>query len=119
MWLIQDFDLLSVLLRALTLSLEAVSVGGILLLLFVATARVAELEARIAVRRFTGWFALALAITQALAAAESTIMLMGASGPGIQGLPFHEVLAASFFRADCALSVSAVALFFLLRYRRS
>jgi putative copper resistance protein D len=118
MWLIQDFDLLSVLLRALTLSLEALSVGGILLLLFVATARVAELETRIAVRRFAGWFALALAITQGLAAAESTIMLMSGSGPGIQGLPFHEVLTASFFRADFALSVSALALFFLLRYRR-
>jgi copper resistance protein D len=115
-WLIQDFDLLSVLLRALSLSLEALAVGGVLLLLFVATKRCASPEARVAVRRFAGWFALALAVTQALDAAESTLMLMSGVGTGTSGMAFREVAAASFFRADCVIVVASLALFFLLRY---
>jgi copper resistance protein D len=117
-WLIQDFDLLSVLLRALALSLEALAVGGVFLLLFVATARIAPPEARYAVRKFAGWFALGLAITQALAASESAVMLMAGSGPGTFGLAFRDVIAASFFRADCVMVAAALALFLLLRYWR-
>ncbi len=76
-WLIQDFDLLSVLLRALTLSLEALTLGGVLFLLLVCTA---EREAGAAVRRFCSWMALALAGGQLLSIAESAAMLMGSSG---------------------------------------
>lgn len=117
-WLIQDFDLLSVLLRALGLSLEALTVGGVLLLLFVATSPSAEPEARVAVRNFVAWFSLGLAITQALAAAESSVMLLTGSGTGISSLVFRDVIAASFFRADCILAIAALVLFFLLRLRR-
>jgi hypothetical protein len=35
-WLLKDFDLLSVLLRAMTLSLEALTLGGVAFLLFAA-----------------------------------------------------------------------------------
>ena len=114
-WLIQDFDLFSVLLRALALSLEALTVGGVFFLLFVGTPLTAEPAARNAVRRFVAWFALALAITQVLAAAESTVMLMSASGPG---LAFRDVIAASFFRANFIMAAGAIALFLLLRLRR-
>jgi copper resistance protein D len=114
-WLIQDFDLLSVLLRALALSLEAVTVGGVLVLLFVAPTRLAEPAAQSAVRRFIARFALALAVVQMLAGAESTLMLIGGGGPGAQGLAFREVVSASFFRADCILAVAALTLYFLLR----
>jgi copper resistance protein D len=117
-WLIQDFDLFSVLLRALSLSLEALAVGGVLLLLFVATAGCAAPEARGAVRRFAGWFVLALAVTQALDAAESTLMLMAGSGTGSAGLAFRDVIAASFFRADCVMVAAALTLFLLLRFGR-
>ena len=110
-WLVQDFDLLSVLLRALALSLEALTVGGVIVLLFVASAGAEEPAARTAVRNFISWFALALAIIQALAAAESTLMLMA----GGSDLSIRDVMAASFFRADCLLSVAALALFFFVR----
>ncbi|HTA85417.1 MAG TPA: CopD family protein [Silvibacterium sp.] len=114
-WLIQDFDFFSVLLRALALSLEALTVGGVFFLLFVGTSLTAEPAARNAVRGFVAWFALALAITQVLAAAESTVMLMSASGPG---LAFRDVIAASFFRANFIMAAGALALFLLLRLRR-
>jgi copper resistance protein D len=118
-WLIQDFDLLSVLLRSLALSLEALTVGGVLVLLFVAPARTTEPAARHAVARFISWFALALAITQLLAAAESAVMLIGGASPGTPGLAFRDVAAAAFFRADCLLIVAALAVFILLRFGRA
>jgi putative copper resistance protein D len=111
-WLIQDFDLLSVLLRALTLSFEALTVGGVLFLLFVATPPAAEAEARKAAGRFCGWTALGLAFAQTLSAAESAVMLMGGSA-----MPFHDVATADFFDADLAIIVAAVFLFFLMRAR--
>ena len=117
-WLIQDFDLLSVLLRALALSLEAVTVGGVLVLLFVAPRQIAEAGARNAVCRFTARFSLALAIVQVLSAAESTLVLAGGDGPGTPGLPPGDIVSASFFRADCILAVAALALYLLLRWGR-
>ncbi len=115
-WLIQDFDLFSVLLRALALSLEAVTVGGVFVLLFVAPARSAESEARNGVCRFISRFALALAIVQLLSAAESSLTLMGGNGPGTPGVAFRDVVSASFFRSDCILAFAALAMFFLLRF---
>lgn len=116
-WLIQDFDLLSVLLRALALSLEALTVGGVLVLLLVVPLRPPEPAARAAVAKFTSWIALALAFTQLLAAAESATMLIGGDGPDTPGMSFHEVTAAAFFRSDCVFVLAAVALFLLLRYK--
>ncbi len=116
-WLIQDFDLLSVLLRALALSLEALTVGGVVVLLLVARVCSSEPEALHAVRRFISRFALALAITQLLAAAESAVMLIGGASPGTPGLSFREVAAAAFFRSDCILALAALAVFLLLRYK--
>ena len=115
-WLIQDFDLLSVLLRALGLSLEAVTVGGVFVLLFVARAGSAEPGARNRVCRFIAGFSLALAITLVLTAAESALMLMGGNGPGTPGVAFRDVVSASFFRSDCILALAALAMFFLLRF---
>lgn len=115
-WLIQDFDLLSVLLRALALSLEAVTVGGVLVLLFVAPRQVAEAAARDAVCRFVARFSLPLAIVQLLSAAESALVLVGGEGPGTPGLSPGDVVSASFFRADCILAFAALALYLLLRW---
>lgn len=111
-WLLQDFDLLSVLLRALTLSLEILAVGGVLFLWFDATPQRAEAQARTAVRHFAAWLALALAVAQSLAAAEASASIMS------NGLPFAVVAGALFFKADCVLVASALALFFLLRFVR-
>jgi len=110
-WLVQDFDLLSVLLRALALSLEALTVGGVIVLLVITSSSRSDPAARAAVRKFVSRFALALAVVQTLAAAESAIMLIG----GGSNLALRDVVAASFFRADCVLAVAALALFFLIR----
>jgi copper resistance protein D len=112
-WLIQDFDLLSVILRALTLSLEALTVGGVLFLLFVATRRVADPAVRDAAARITSWSALGLAVVQPLVAAESTAMLMGTTE-----LAFHEVASAPFFIADCVITGAALFLYLVLRFGR-
>jgi putative copper resistance protein D len=110
-WLIQDFNLLSVILRALALSLEALTVGGVIVLLFVAPASRGEPSARDAVRKFISRFAFILAVIQLLAAAESTVVLMA----GVSNLAFRDVIDAAFFRADCLLAVAAVTLSFLAR----
>jgi copper resistance protein D len=109
-WLIQDFDLLSVLLRALTLSFEALTVGGVLFLLFIATPAASEAEVRKAAGRFCSWAALGLAVTQIFSAAESTVTLMIGSG-----LSFHDVATADFFLADAVIFFAAMLLFILLR----
>jgi putative copper resistance protein D len=111
-WLLQDFDLLTVLLRALSLSLEALAIGGIFFLWLVATPEVAELPARAAARRFTSWFALGLAFVQILATAEGCASLMS------NGVAFREAASAPFFKADCVLVVAAAVLFCLLRFQR-
>ena len=113
-WLVQDFDLLSVILRALALSLEALTVGGVIVLLFVAPGENEEPAARSAVRKFISWFALVLAIVQASAAAESILMLAA----GGSDFALRDVISASFFRADCLLSAGALALFFFARWGR-
>lgn len=110
-WLLQDFDLLSVLLRALSFSLEALSIGGIIFLWLVAKPQAAEPPARLAVRRFTAWFALALAVVRCLAVAEACATLMS------NGVAFHDVATAGFFRADCVLVAAALVLFGLLLFR--
>ncbi|MBV8630642.1 MAG: CopD family protein, partial [Silvibacterium sp.] len=87
-------------------------VGGVIVLLFVAPA--SEPRARDAVRRFVCRFALALAIVQMLGAAESTTMLMA----GGSNLAFRDIVAASFFRADCLFAAGALALAFAAKRGR-
>ena len=111
-WLLQDFDLLSVVLRALSLSLEALCIGGVIFLWLVAQPGMTEPPARAAVIRFTGWFALALAFIQALAAAEGCATLMS------NGVAFREAAGAPFFSAGCVLVAAAIALFCMLRLLR-
>jgi copper resistance protein D len=108
-WFLEDFDLLSTLLRAFSLSMEALVVGGVCFLCLVATPGVAEPPAHSAVRRFAAWPSLALAIVQVLAVAESCATLRW------NGLGFSEVASASFFKADCVLVFAALALFGVLR----
>lgn len=111
-WLLGDFDLLSVLLRALSLSLEMLAVGGIFFLAVAARPDIAEPASRSALRKFTAWFALALAAVQTLATAEGCVALMSS------GLAFRQAASAGFFKADCVLVLAALALFGLLRSRR-
>ena len=112
-WLLQDFDLLSTLLRALSLSLEALAVGSVIFPCVAAKQSIAEPPAREAVKKFTAWCALALGVVQILATAEGCATLRS------NGLAFREIASAGFFKADCVLVAAALALFCSLRFSRA
>jgi putative copper resistance protein D len=106
-WLLKDFDLLSVILRGLTLSLEAVTLGGLLFLLLAATPASPPVTARL--RRALTLAALAFALAQTAATALSVAILAGGSG-----LPLSAIATAGFFIAGatsvaCALTIAALA----------
>lgn len=109
-WLLKDFDLLTVLLRAAALALEALTLGGMVFLLLAALpARVGSESVR-RLRAVTGWASLALAMAQILAIATSSAILMGGSG-----FAFRDVATADFFFLGSLLAVSSLALFLLMR----
>ena len=109
-WLLKDFDLLSVLLRAAALALEALTLGGVAFLLLAALpARIAPESVR-RLRVVTGWSALALTIAQVLSIAISCAILIGGSG-----FSFRDVATADFFFLGVVLSLSALALFYFMR----
>ncbi|WP_051978648.1 copper resistance D family protein [Edaphobacter aggregans] len=109
-WLLKDFDLLSVLLRAASLALEALTVGGVAFLLLVALPGGIASDTVRRLRTVVGRFALALASVEVLAIATSSAILIGGSG-----FTFGEVATADFFYWGILLSVSALALFLLMR----
>ncbi len=109
-WLLKDFDLLSALLRAAVLALEALTVGGVVFLLLAALPAHVSLESTRRLRRVTAWAALALAITQILSIATSCTILIGGSA-----FSFSDVATADFFFLGLLLSVSALGLFLLMR----
>lgn len=109
-WLLKDFDLLSVLLRAATLALEALTLGGVAFLLFAALpARIAAETVR-RLRAVTAWAALALAIAQVLSVSTSSAILIGGSG-----FSFRDIATADFFFLGTLLVAGALAVFFLMR----
>jgi copper resistance protein D len=110
-WLIPDFDLLSVVLRAMTLSLEALVLGGVIFLLFDVTVVGASAAVRQRLLRISSWFAFALAVVQILSAAVSSAVLIGSTG-----LQLGDVISASYFRTDCLLVASALLLWLVLRF---
>lgn len=98
------------LLRAATLALEALTLGGVAFLLLAALpARIAPESLR-RLRATTGWAALALGVTQILSIATSSAILVGGSG-----FSFRDVATADFFFIGSLLSLSALALFLLMR----
>jgi putative copper resistance protein D len=109
-WLLKDFDLLSVLLRAATLCFEALSAGAVAFLLLVALpARIERGNLR-GVLRFGAFASIALAVTQALSTATSAAILIGGSG-----FRLREIATTDFFLLGDVLIVGALALFLLLR----
>ena len=107
-WLLKDFEFLSVLLRALSLSLEAFALGGLLFLL----SGGGRGEAGDRLRRIAGRFALLLAGSQAASLGLSVAMLMGGAG-----LPFRSLLSAGFFLIGTTSIAAAVLLAVLVRRR--
>ena len=109
-WLLKDFDLFSVMLRAASLALEALTVGGVAFLLVAAVPSQIASEAIRRLRTLTSWAALALTVVQILAVAVSSAILIGGSG-----FSFSDVVTADFFLWGTLLSVSAFTVFLLMR----
>ena len=109
-WLLGDFDLLSVLLRAASLSLEILTLGGLLFLLLVALPGGASRQQLDRTGTLLSRFALALAAVQAASVTLSVAILMGGSG-----FPFGSLLSAGFFIAGMAEIAGALLLALLVR----
>ena len=106
-WLLRDFDLLSVLLRALTLGLEMLTIGGVAYLLLAAIPGAAGEAGLRACWRGLRWAAIGLAITEAAYVAVDSAILVGNSA-----LNPKDLVTAPYFLAGMAalLGASAIAL---------
>lgn len=109
-WLLRDFDLLGVLLRAASLSLEAMTVGGLLFLLLVAWPGGATEDQIARTRRTLRLCAAGLFFAQGASVALSVAILTGSSG-----FPFSSLLGTSFFRAGCVEMAACAVLVLLAR----
>jgi copper resistance protein D len=104
-WLLRDFDLLSVLLRALTLGLEMLTLGGVAYLLLAAIPGMASTEGLRACWRALRWAACGLALTEAAYVAVDSAILMGSSS-----LRPQELVAAPYFLAGATAIFGAAAI---------
>ncbi len=109
-WFVRDFDLISVLLRALSFALEALALGGLIFLFLAARPAGLPLAAQRRLRRIAAFFALALALVQILLIATTSTVLMGGSGLGLRDL-----ISAAYFISGILFMAAALALFFLMR----
>ena len=110
-WLINDFDLLSVLLHAVTLSLEALLVGGVLFLVAVGVPGGANEGALRACRRGMEWAALAMILAEIASVMVGSAEVVANSGMTVaQALSGGPVLAQAC-SAFCALVLLVLARF--------
>lgn len=110
-WLVRDFDLLNLLLRALSFALEALAFGALFFLDLVALPAGLDEERRTKLRRVGARFALALAVTQAVLVATTSAELVGSTGMGLR-----ELASAAFFIAGCAFASAALGMWAALRW---
>jgi putative copper resistance protein D len=110
-WFVRDFDLLALLLRALSFSLEALTLGAIFFLLVAARPSGLAADAQSHLRRIASRFALALVVIQFALIATTSAELMSSAG-----LPFRELLSASYFLSGGIFAAASFALFLLLRF---
>ncbi|MGA8531490.1 MAG: CopD family protein [Acidobacteriaceae bacterium] len=113
-WFVRDFDLLSLLLRAVSFSLEALTFGALFFL--IVAGRPAQLSepAEKLLRRIAGWFALALAATQLSLLTTTSAVLMGSNS----GIALRDLLGADYFLSGSIFIAAALLLFVLLRWVR-
>lgn len=110
-WLVRDFDLLNLLLRALSFALEALAFGALFFLGMVARPAGLADDAQARLRRMGAAFALALAITQAVLVATTSAELMGSAGVGMR-----ELLTASYFVAGYAFAAASLSIWAAMRW---
>jgi putative copper resistance protein D len=109
-WFVRDFDLLSLLLRALSFALEALAFGGVFFLLFAARPANLDSESQARLRCVAAGFALALAVTQIALIAATSAVLIGSSGMGLR-----DVISAAYFIAGTIFVAASLTLSVLLR----
>jgi copper resistance protein D len=105
-WLLRDLDLVSVLARAAMLSFEALLLGGVAYLWMVALPVQASHRVQQVCRRGIRWAALAMALAEMVAVANSSALLIGDSG-----LRFKDLLTTAFFIAGSLAVLLAILLF--------
>lgn len=111
-WLLRDFDLLSVLLHAATLSFEALLVGGIAFLLIPASDIRLSKEAWVRCRRLIRWSVIGLIVSEAATMAVSSASMLAGSTLG-----WRDLLNTSFLHAEALTILFAAGINFLLRFR--
>jgi putative copper resistance protein D len=110
-WLLNDFDLLSMLLHAATLSLEALLAGGVLFLIAAGVPGGADERASRACRRGIVWIALAMIVAEIASLAIETALVVGNTGiTAAQALRGGPVIAEAV-SAFCSLALLLLARF--------
>ena len=104
-WLLRDLDFLGTLLRAANLSFEALLLGGMAYLFFVARPANSSAAVEAICLRGIRWAALALVISEVITVTISSASLLGDSG-----LPLQAVLDATFFKAGLSAALLAALL---------
>jgi copper resistance protein D len=108
---LQIFGFFSVLLRGATLSLQSLTIGGIVFLNFVAPRAIEDTEAfEQASRRWIGRFALALAAAQTAFVTASSVILMESAE-----MTLRDVSGAMFFFAGVISATSALIIAIAIR----
>ncbi len=104
-WLLRDLDFLGTLLRAANLSFEALLLGGIAYLFFVARPAKASAAVEALSLRGIRWAAVALAVSEIITVAFSSASLLGDSD-----LPLRAVINTQFFEAGMSAALLAALL---------
>ena len=110
-WFVRDFDLLTLILRAISFALEAGACGALFFLAIVARPAGLKEDAQARLRRMGSGFALALAVTQGLLIATTSAELMGSGGMGL-----GQLASAAYFVWGSVFAGAALALGILLRW---
>jgi putative copper resistance protein D len=101
-WLLRDFDLLSVFVRALTLGLELLTLGGIAYLLFCALSARAGESVTGGCWRGIRWAAASFAIVELCYITVDSAILLGSSS-----LPIGDLVGAHYFLGGFAIVMCA------------
>jgi copper resistance protein D len=112
-WLLNDFDLLSTLLHAATLSLEALLAGGVFFLLAVALPGGADVRTLRACDRGIEWAALAMVLAEVASIAVETALLVG------NGLTLAQALNGGPLVPQVCAALCALLLLLLARFSRN
>jgi putative copper resistance protein D len=104
-WLLRDFDLLSVILRAFTLAFEILTLGGVCFLLLAVIPAATTPSVQQECWRSIRWAAIGLAISEVCYVATDSAILMGSSP-----MSFGELVSASFFLAGSVAMLSGCAI---------